>query len=249
MIEGIRKGKDMSIIVIGKNAVRETVASNSALSLKIDPKHQADPIVRSAVAKKIPVEFLNREELTRIAKDPSHQGFLAICQEPKIYALNELLDSLSGKPDPLLLILDSIEDPHNLGAILRSCDAFGVDGVIMKKRGEAPFNSTVAKVSTGAFAYVKLCQVANLSSAIRSLKDEGYWIASSDGSATASYEDIDYNGKMALVVGSEGFGISHLVLENSDFVVKIPMVGHVNSLNASVATGIFLAMAAHKRGK
>ena len=148
---------------------------------------------------------------------------------------------------PDIVILDGIEDPANLGAILRSCDAFGVDGVIIKNTGGVSLNSTVAKVSTGAVMYVPVCGVANLSQAISELKDSRYWIIASDGSATKDYDEVDYKGPVALVVGSEGFGISRLVLQNSDLVVKIPMVGHVNSLNASVATGILLSQVALSR--
>lgn len=162
-------------------------------------------------------------------------------------ALSEILNVASGKKDSTVLVLDGIEDPNNLGAILRSCDAFGVDGVVIKSRGEVGLTPTVAKVSTGAISYVKVASVPNLSQALSELKDAGYWVVSSDGSATMSYEEVDYSGRIALVVGSEGFGISKLVLTRSDFVVKIPMVGYVNSLNASVATGILLSFIAHKR--
>ena len=144
-------------------------------------------------------------------------------------------------------MLDGIEDPHNLGAILRSADAFGVDGVIIKSRGGVGLNGTVAKVSTGAISYVKVAEVNNLTKAALKLKDAGYWIVESDGSASLSYDEVDYHCPICLVVGSEGFGISRLLLSKADFVVKIPMKGHVNSLNASVATGILLSLISLKR--
>jgi len=156
-------------------------------------------------------------------------------------SLRELITMGKSKENPLLVMLDGIEDPVNLGAILRSCDAFGVDGVIIRNTGNVTLNSTVAKVSTGAVAYVPVCGVPNLSQAISELKDSGYWVVSSDGSAKQDYDEVDYRGPIVLVVGSEGFGISRLVLQRSDFIVKIPMVGHVNSLNASVATGVLLS--------
>jgi 23S rRNA (guanosine2251-2'-O)-methyltransferase len=137
----------------------------------------------------------------------------------------------------------------NLGAILRSADAFGVDGVVLKSHDEVQLNGTVAKVSTGAIDYVKVAVVSNLSQAMEKLKAQGYWIVSSDGSAQQSYDEVDYACPIGLVVGSEGFGISPLLLKRSDFVVKIPMFGHVNSLNASVATAIFLSEIALKRTK
>lgn len=237
----------MSIIIYGKNAVREAVASGCATGLKVVKRFEQDMIVQQAKAKKIPVELVEEPELTRIAKNPSHQGFLAICKGWKNYTIEELIESSKRSAYPLLLILDGIEDPHNLGAILRSCDAFGIDGIIMKKRNEVPLNSTVAKVSTGAICYEKVASVPNLSQAIRKLKDSGFWVVTSDGSGTTNYDEIDYKCPIALVVGSEGFGVSRLLVRDSDFVAKIPMVGHVNSLNASVATAVFLAQISSSR--
>ena len=167
---------------------------------------------------------------------------MAICKGYEDVPLEEILRDIKGKENPLLLMLDGIEDPHNLGAILRSCDAFGVDGVILKKKGEVGLNSTVARVSTGAINYVKVSYVSNLTNAIERLKKEGFWIVSSDGEAKMEASEVDYRGPIVLVVGSEGFGISRLVLEHSDFIVKIPMRGHVNSLNASVSAGILLSL-------
>ena len=237
----------MSIIIYGKNAVREAIASGCATGLKVVKRFEQDMIVQQAKAKKIPVELVEEPELTRIAKNPSHQGFLAICKGWKNYTIEELIESSKRSAYPLLLILDGIEDPHNLGAILRSCDAFGIDGIIMKKRNEVPLNSTVAKVSTGAICYEKVASVPNLSQAIRKLKDNGFWVVTSDGSGTTNYDEIDYKCPIALVVGSEGFGVSRLLVRDSDFVAKIPMVGHVNSLNASVATAVFLAQISSSR--
>ncbi len=239
----------MGIIICGKNAVREAVSSNSATKLISSQRLEADPIVVMAKAKKICVEFASDSDLTRIAKNPSHQGFVAICKDWKNYSLEELIEGSKSNRFPLILILDGIEDPHNLGAILRSCDAFGVDGIIMKKRGEVPLNGTVAKVSTGAICYAKVASVPNLSQAIKKLKDNGFWIVASDGSGKTAYDEVDYKCPIGLIVGSEGFGISRLLLRDSDFVTKIPMVGHVNSLNASVATGIYLAQISSLRNR
>ncbi len=239
----------MNTIVTGKNAVREAVCSGCATKVLTLERFQKDPLVVMAQAKKLVVEFVRETELTRITKNSCHQGFVAICKEWRNYSVEELIESSKNSKYPLLLILDGIEDPHNLGAILRSCDAFGVDGIIMKKRNEVPLNSTVAKVSTGAICYAKVSTVPNLSQAIRKLKENGFWIVSSDGSASTSYDTIDYKCPIALIVGSEGFGVSRLLLRDSDFVTKIPMVGHVNSLNASVATGIFLAQISSLRNR
>ncbi len=236
----------MSIIIYGKNAVRESVRSGKAKQVKTLARLEKDSIVTEARKRSIPVEFAQEGELTRMARNPSHQGFVAICDDFATLTLEELLSSISS-PEPLLLMLDGIEDPHNLGAILRSADAFGVDGVIIKSRGGVGLNGTVAKVSTGAISYVKVAEVNNLTKAALKLKDAGYWIVESDGSASLSYDEVDYHCPICLVVGSEGFGISRLLLSKADFVVKIPMKGHVNSLNASVATGILLSLISLKR--
>ena len=130
---------------------------------------------------------------------------------------------------------------------MRTCDAFGVDGVIIKKRGQVPLNATVAKVSTGAIDHVKVHEASNLSNVLSKLKDEGFWIVSSDGSAQMEYHQIDAQRPLALILGSEGEGVSELLLKRSDYIVKIPMFGHVNSLNVSVAAGILIASIIAKR--
>ncbi len=240
----------MNIQVYGKNAVRATLEANNAKALFTLKRLEKDELVAIARKKGIPVKFVSDNDLTSMAKSSSHQGFVAISEAIRSYSLEEILESIpKEKTNPLIVILDGIEDPHNLGAIIRTCDAFSVDGIIMKKHGEVPLNGTVAKVSTGAINYIKVASVPNLSQAIEKLKQNGYWIVSSDGSATESYLDVDYNSPIALVVGSEGFGISKLVLKNSDFIVKIPMNGHVNSLNASVAAAILISGVVALRSK
>ena len=151
---------------------------------------------------------------------------------------------VEGKP-PVVVLLDGINDPHNLGAILRSADIFGVSGVIIPKHNQVMLNATVAKTSAGAINFVPVAIANNLNQVISLMKKKGFWIVSSDGSATQNYQDIKYDFPVGLVVGSEGEGISSLVLKNSDYIVKIPMYGKVNSLNASVATGIFLSYIRH----
>ncbi|MBQ7995854.1 MAG: 23S rRNA (guanosine(2251)-2'-O)-methyltransferase RlmB [Bacilli bacterium] len=232
----------MATIIYGKNAVRETIAHGSIKTLYVSNRIKDDELLRKASAKNIDVKSADDRELTRMAKNPSHQGFVAICDDIETVSLEDMISFAKNKKYPLIAILDGIEDPHNLGAILRSADAFGVDGIIMKNRGAVQLNGTVAKVSTGAINYVKVAVVTNLNRAIETLKKSGYWVVASDGEAKMSYSEVDYKCPIAVVIGSEGFGISQLVLKNSDFIVKIPMHGHVNSLNASVAAGIFFAM-------
>ena len=150
-------------------------------------------------------------------------------------------DKAKKKDKKIIVMLDGIEDPHNLGAILRSADVFEASGIILPKHNSVSLNATVAKTSAGAINYVPVAIVNNLNQAIATLKNEGYWIVSTDGSATIDYSSIKYEFPVVVVIGSEGKGVSSLVLKNSDYIVKIPQFGHVNSLNASVAAGILLA--------
>ena len=196
--------------------------------------------------KGVVIKRVDLQTLNKMSSNGNHQGIIVETCPHEYSSLEEILQAAKGKKQPLILILDEIEDPHNFGAILRSADAFSVDGVIIKNRNQVPLNSTVAKVSTGAIEYVKVAQVANLSNAIATLKENGFWIYAADGSGKDSYEKLDYKGAVALIVGSEGRGISQLVMKNSDFIIKIPMTGHVNSLNVSVSTGILLSRIRNK---
>jgi len=200
-----------------------------------------------AISKKgVKAQYVDLETLNKMTHNGNHQGILVETFPHEYSSVEEILKSAEGKEQPLILILDEIEDPHNFGAILRSADAFGVDGVIIKSNNQVPLNWTVAKVSTGASEYVKVAQVSNLNNVLRTLKDRGYWIYAADGSGSHDYQTVDYRGSVALIVGSEGRGISQLVMKNSDFIIKIPMTGHVNSLNVSVSTGILLSRIRNK---
>ena len=202
----------------------------------------SDAKILDAISKKgITPKHVDLATLNRMSNNGNHQGIIVEMLPHEYSSLEEIIKSSKGKEQPLILILDEIEDPQNFGAILRSADAFSVDGVIIKSKNQVPLNWTVAKVSTGAIEYVKVAQVANLNNVIKVLKENGFWIYAADGSGKDSYEKVDYSGAVALVVGSEGRGISPLVMKNSDFIIKIPMTGHVNSLNVSVSTGILLS--------
>ena len=189
---------------------------------------------------KIKVIKCKKSRLDNLVGNEYHQGIVAKIHTYDYYNFDYLLDEVSTKENPLIVILDGIEDPHNLGAILRSCEAMGVDGVIVSKHGTCPLNSTVAKTSTGAIDLVKVVEVTNLTNAIKKLKDVGFWIVGAEATNSVDYRAIDYSGKIALVVGSEGKGISRLVIENCDYKVKMPMIGKVNSLNVSVACAVLL---------
>lgn len=207
-------------------------------------------IIKIIRNKKINYEIVDTNYLNKLVGNVNHQGIVALCEEYSYLSLEEIIKKNEENPNSLFVMLDGIEDPHNLGAILRSVDAFGAQGVIIKTDRQVGLTPTVAKVSTGAIEYVDVCQVVNLNQALKRLKEAGYWIVSTDGEAKMDYREVDYlNMKTVLIVGSEGFGVSKLLLKNSDFIVKIPMVGHVNSLNASVACAVFLAQIYSKRNQ
>ena len=207
----------------------------------------SDKNILSLISKKgIKPNYVDLDTLNRMSGNGNHQGIIVEIYPHEYCSVDEIINVGKNKAQPLILILDEIEDPQNFGAILRSCDAFSVDGVIIKNKNQVPLNWTVAKVSTGAIEYVKVAAVSNLNNVIAKLKENGYWIYAADGSANESYEKVNYDGKVALVVGSEGRGISNLVMKNSDFIIKIPMTGHVNSLNVSVSTGILLSRIRNK---
>ena len=237
----------MSTIIYGKNAIASSLSSHNVETLFVSSRLLDDVFTKKLSLDNVKVKYVSDSELSRLAKTNHHQGFVAIVKDYKTIPLSTLIDYAKKEKFPLLAMLDGIEDPHNLGAILRSADAFGVNGIIMKSHGEVSLNGTVAKVSTGAIDFMKVSVVNNLSNAIGILKKNGYWIVSSDGEATTLYDNIDYKCPICVVIGSEGFGISSLVKKNSDFVVKIPMYGHVNSLNASVAASTFFSMIDHLR--
>lgn len=233
--------KSKGNLIYGRIPVKSSIEANKVKKILVQKGFSDESLLKLARSKNVCVEFVDQSVLTSLSNNGNHQGVIAEVEEYKYSTLDEILRQCKDKKQPLILILDEIEDPHNLGAIIRSCDAFGVDGVILKNRNQVQINMTVVKVSTGAIDHVKICQVSNVSNAIRVLKDAGFWVYASDGSAKDDYDKVKYDGPTALIVGSEGNGISRLVLENSDFVIKIPMLGHVNSLNVSVATGILLS--------
>jgi len=229
------------MLIYGKNPIEAALDASSIIELYALSRFADSKIVTKAKAKGIKVHFLDEHSLSTLAKSSAHQGYVAKIVEPRLYTLQEIIKSAKTSQYPLILLLDEIEDPHNLGAIIRSADVFGVDGIVIKKRREAPLNATVAKVSAGAFSFMKIAEVANLTQAIVTLKKDGYWLVASDGKASKSYAQIDYKCPIALVIGSEGFGISRLILKNCDFIVKIPMTGHVSCLNASVASAVIVS--------
>ena len=240
MKKNFSKEKKNVDLIYGKNPIREAIASKR-LKLVYVSEGFSDSIFLDLIKKNnVPIIKKTNQELSSMV-DGVHQGLVGEAKPYEYSSLEEIIHIAKKQTNPIIVLLDGINDPHNLGAILRSCDVFGVSGVIVNKHHPVSLNSTVAKTSAGAINYVKVAQVSNLSNAINRLKEEGYWVVSTDGSGNTNYQDINYDFKVALVVGSEGEGISQLLLKNSDYIVKIPMFGHVNSLNASVATAVLLS--------
>lgn len=230
----------MAQYVYGKNTVIQFLKNKREFSeLLIQKDAHNDEIVSLAKKNKINYELCDKAKLNAITKE-NHQGVIGVITEYKTYSLDEIISSIPDDKQPLLVMLDGLEDPHNFGAILRSCDATGVDGVIIRKNRSVSLNSTVAKVSCGAIDTVKVCEVNNLTETIKTLKKQGYWVCGADNNEALDYRLVDYNCPLVLVIGSEGFGISRLVRDNLDYSVVLPMAGQITSLNASVATGVML---------
>jgi len=236
----MKKIDSSDILIYGRNPVKEAI-QEGFLKRIILANGFKDQSVLSLINKNMDIEFVSISEMDKICNGGVHQGIAAVRKPYSYSSLEEIIHKGKKKERSIIVILDGIEDPHNLGAILRSCDVFDVSGVVIPKHNSASLNATVAKTSAGAINYVPVAAVTNLNNAIQTLKDNGYWVVSTDGSAKINYGDIKYDFNVVLVIGSEGRGVSQLVLKNSDYIVKIPQFGHVNSLNASVACGVLLS--------
>ena len=232
--------KDINF-VYGKNPVIEAINAKKVLKVFLATNFNDQKIINLIKENKINCVTVSHSEMERMSEGGVHQGVAAELKPYQTVSLEEIIFKARKKEKKIIIMLDNISDPHNLGAILRSADVFEASGVILPKHNSVSLNATVAKTSAGAINYVPVAVVNNLNQAIKTLKDEGYWIVATDGSATISYSSIKYDFPVVVVIGSEGKGVSSLVLKNSDYIVKIPQFGHVNSLNASVAAGILLA--------
>ncbi len=219
--------------VFGKNVAEEVIKKNEKIKKAYIYKDFNDKNLISALQKlKISIVYCEKYELDKLANG-NHQGIILSIPNYEYCDPSEMISA----DDSLIVILDHIEDPHNLGAIIRTCEAAGVNGIIIPKDRSVLVNSTVMKVSAGALENVKIACVTNLNNTIKYLKDNGFWIVGTDMKGT-SYDKIDYSGKTAIIIGNEGKGMSKLVRESCDFIASIDMRGTINSLNASVATGI-----------
>lgn len=238
-------------VICGRNPVMEALRSGANLdTIYIDGNGGSLGVIRRLAKEKgIVVKDADDKKLSRLSGGASHQGVVAegACGE---YVTAEDILEVSRKKGstPFIIICDEIEDPHNLGAIIRTAETAGADGIIIPKRRSASLNATVFKTSAGAASYVPVARVSNLASCIDMLKENGVWIYGTDASGT-DYSKTDMTGGIALVIGSEGFGISRLIQKKCDFMIKLPMMGKINSLNASVAAGIFMYEVLRQRSK
>lgn len=234
------------IKIFGKNCINEALRSGNKLNkvFILDSQVPKDKNFISMLKdRKISVEILDKQKMNNLFGN-SHQGYGAYHEDYYIYD-EEIINLIKGE-NKRVLVLDGITDPHNLGAIIRSVDAFGYDAIILPKNRSCTITETVAHVSTGAIEYVKIAYVNSLSTFIGKLKDNGYWICGTDASGDTPLDGVDLNRNLAIIIGSEGFGMSKTLVKMSDYLLSIPMVGHVNSLNASVSTGIVLYALAKK---
>jgi 23S rRNA (guanosine2251-2'-O)-methyltransferase len=210
---------------------------------------EVEEILRLSRNQRIRLDFRAREALDRMAGSSHHQGAVGMVAAKPYVSLDDILQAASREKAPLLLILDGIEDPHNLGAILRTAEAVGTHGVILPERRAIGLTATVAKASAGAIEYLPVARVTNLSRTIERLKDANFWIYALDVKGTQNYLAVDYTGPIALVIGGEGRGVRPLVADHCDGRVHIPMSGRVSSLNASVAAGILLYEVLRQRAR
>ena len=223
------------MIVYGRNVAKEMLNSNKKINKIMIQEDFGDKSIISLIEnKKIKCEILDKKEFSIFDKF-SHQGIILDVEDFVYTDLNEII----SVPDATIVILDHLEDPHNLGAIIRTCEAAGITGIILPKDRSVSVNSTVMKTSAGALENVKISMVTNLNQTIKELKDKGFWIVGTDMNGQ-DYRTIDYSGKIAIIIGNEGKGMSSIISSNCDFIAEIPMYGKINSLNASVAAGIII---------
>jgi 23S rRNA (guanosine2251-2'-O)-methyltransferase len=231
--------------IAGKNSVIEALKSGHPIR-KIWVAEQAkrgavSEIMNLATKADVTVQYVPRPKIDRTAGDTVHQGVLAFVAPYEYAAVDELFDLAEQKgEEPFLIILDHVQDPHNVGSILRTADAVGAHGVIIPKRRAAGLTATVSKASAGAIQYVPVARVANVAQTITTLKERGVWVCGTDADGAHDYRQLDFTVPLALVIGNEGKGMSRLVAEKCDFLARLPLAGHVSSLNASVAAGLLM---------
>ena len=230
--------------IYGRNSVMEAIRSGREIDklyvLSDATRGALVPIIEKCRAKKIPIKEVPIQKLDFMSGNQNHQGVIASVAAKSYCELQDIIDASKEKGTaPFVIICDGLEDPHNLGAIIRTAEATGVDGIIIPKHRSVSVNATVAKSASGALEYVNICKVTNLSKAIDELKENGFWVYAADMDGSNWFEP-DFKGATAIVIGSEGNGVSRLVKDKCDGVISMPMNGKINSLNASVAAGVLM---------
>ena len=232
-------------VLVGRNAVTEALKSGRGINklwiASGDREGSVAEIAALAKERGIVVQYVERAKIEALAGGHRHQGVLAYVAPVPYAELEDILKAAEAKGEaPFLVLLDELEDPHNLGALLRTADATGVHGLLIPKRRSVSLNATVAKTSAGAVEYVPVARIGNIAQTLKKLKEKGFWVAGADMDGEKAYYEADLTGPLVLVVGSEGKGMSRLTKEACDFIVRMPMVGRINSLNASVAGSILM---------
>ena len=232
-------------VLVGRNAVTEALKSGRGINklwiASGDREGSVAEIAALAKERGIVVQYVERAKIEALAGGHRHQGVLAYVAPVPYAELDDILKAAEEKGEaPFLVLLDELEDPHNLGALLRTADATGVHGILIPKRRSVSLNATVAKTSAGAVEYVPVARIGNIAQTLKKLKEKGFWVAGADMDGEKAYYEADLTGPLVLVVGSEGKGMSRLTKEACDFIVRMPMVGRINSLNASVAGSILM---------
>jgi len=249
----MEKNQNISDQIEGRNAVLELLETDRDINkifIARGEKHGSiNKIITLAKQQKIVIVEAEKSKLDFMSETKNHQGVIAIVPPFNYCEVDDILDEAKERgEEPFILILDGIEDPHNLGSIIRTAETAGVHGIIIPKRRAAAVNATVSKVSCGAVEHMKIARVNNINETIKYLKDNDVWICGTDMDAKNYYYNENLKGSIGIVIGSEGFGMGKLVKENCDFLVKIPMKGKVTSLNASVSAGIIMYEAVKQRG-
>ena len=238
----------------GRNSVIELLESGRDINkifVQDGEKHGSiNKIIAMASERKILINTISKEKMKQMAQTENYQGVIAIVPPFDYVDIEDILSEAKARQeDPFIVLLDGIEDPHNLGSIIRTAETTGVHGIVIPKRRAASVNATVNKVSAGAVEHLKIARVNNMVETMKYLKEQGLWICGTDMDTKTYYYSQDLTGPLAIVIGSEGFGMSRLVKENCDFLVKIPMRGKITSLNASVSAGIVMYEAVEQRLK
>lgn len=234
---------DENSLILGRNPVIESIKAGKLIDsiyVNSEAGGSISVICKMAKEKGIVIKQVNEQKLNKMANGASHQGVIAMSACAEYVEVQDILDiAEKNNEPPFIIICDEIEDPHNLGAIIRTAEASGAHGIIIPKRRSASLNHTVYKTSAGAAAWVPVARVSNLSQAIDTLKQNGVWIYGTDAKGE-DYQKVSFDGAVGLIIGSEGFGMSRLLRDKCDFLLRLPMAGKITSLNASVAGGIFM---------